>query len=114
MKLLMTAALCAAMSAPALAQQTLEFEGHNWRVDAELAERSEFLGRDALHFRDGVIWIDGSRLETGEITFEMAISGSPGHTGVLWRGQGVGDWEKFYFRPPSQQHAGFGSVHPCL
>jgi uncharacterized protein YdeI (BOF family) len=33
MKLLMTAALCAAMSAPALAQQTLEFEGHNWRVD---------------------------------------------------------------------------------
>ncbi|WP_156776168.1 hypothetical protein [Oceanicaulis sp. HTCC2633] len=99
MRLMMTAALCAVMSAPAFAQQTLEFEGMNWRVDAvELAETTEFLGRDALHFRDGVIWIDGSQLATGEIRFEMAISGSPGHTGVLWRGQGVGDWEKFYFR----------------
>ncbi|HBU63064.1 MAG TPA: hypothetical protein DEB67_11575, partial [Oceanicaulis sp.] len=82
MKLMMTAALCAVMSAPAFAQQTLEFEGMNWRVDAvELAETTEFLGRDALHFRDGVIWIDGSQLATGEIRFEMAISGSPGHTG---------------------------------
>lgn len=99
MKLLMTAAaLCAALSAPALAQDTLDFEGQSWRVNAELAEHAEFLGRKALHFRDGVIWIDGSQFETGEIRFEMAISGSPGHTGVLWRGQGVGDWEKFYFR----------------
>lgn len=98
MRLMMTAALCAVMSAPAFAQQTLEFEGMNWRIEADLAETAEFLGRDALHFRDGVIWIDGSQFETGEIRFEMAISGSPGHTGVLWRGQGVGDWEKFYFR----------------
>ena len=63
MRLMTTAALCALMSAPAFAQQTLEFEGMNWRIEADLAETTEFLGRDALHFRDGVIYGIGQVVE---------------------------------------------------
>jgi len=82
----------------AQAQDTVDFDGQTWRVEAELAQPSEFLGRSALQVRGGIIWLDGSTFDTGEITFELAVNGQPGHTGVLWRGQGPGDWEKFYFR----------------
>jgi len=93
-------ALTGLVSAAAASQSPahLEFEGDRWRVEAEHAQIVEYLGAEALHWRDGLIWLDGRQLDTGEIRFEIALNGRPGHSGVIWRSQGAGDWEKFYFR----------------
>jgi hypothetical protein len=110
-------ATLAASAATAQTPTMLDFEGERWRIDAEHAQIFEFLGAEALHFRDGLIWLDDHQLDTGEIRFDLAISGAPGHTGVVWRSQGEGDWEKFYFRhhlsgmPDSVQYTpGFDGV----
>lgn len=89
-----------AIGAPALAQtpDSLDFQGAAWRIEAEHAQIVEHLGVEALHWRDGVIWLDDLSFDTGEIRFDLALSGQPGHSGVVWRAQGSGDWEKFYFR----------------
>jgi len=93
--LFISAAVQAQTASP---HQTLSFQDQTWRVEAEHAAPAEFLGRPALHWRDGILWLTGAPFDTGEIAFELAISGQPGHTGVIWRAQDSGDWEKFYFR----------------
>ena len=80
------------------APETLQFQSRDWIVEAEHAQIVEHLGAQALHWRDGILWMDGHSLGTGEIRFDLALAGRPGHTGVLWHGKGSRDWEKFYFR----------------
>lgn len=100
MKWTASLALAALLSGGAIAQtpETLSFENARWRIEAEHAATVTHLGREALHWRDGIVWLDGMVFDTGEIRFELALSGMPGHSGIVWRGQGPGDWEKFYFR----------------
>ncbi len=91
-------AMAAAGTTQAQAPETLEFQSRVWNVDAEHAQLVEHLGARALHWRDGIVWLDERSLGTGEIRFDLALAGQPGHTGLVWHARGPRDWEKFYFR----------------
>ncbi|MEO1040218.1 MAG: hypothetical protein AAFX09_11790 [Pseudomonadota bacterium] len=88
---------CAGM-AGAQDPQTLTFDDEVWTIDAQHAQLVERLGQPALHWHTGFVWLDQRQLGTGELRFDLSLSGMPGYTGVIWHAQSRGDWEKFYFR----------------
>lgn len=77
---------------------TLEFEGHQFTVAAQNIEIADYLGREALIFSFGRLWLDDSNFTDGVIEFDIAFDDRFGFAGVIWRGSEDGDREYLYVR----------------
>lgn len=106
--------LFAALLAPAaMAQseevfQPLTFEGKTWSAtvdgsgvpaDAGPDARIEpYLGREALIFSNGRLWLQGGEFTDGVFEFDIAFDEGFGFIGPMWRAENHDRFEEIYFR----------------
>ncbi len=84
----------------AAAQQEIEFSGTSWLVRGQEAKLENYLGEEALLFRNSAAYINDLEFENGTIEFDLATAGNRSFVGVAFRIQeSPGDYENFYVRP---------------
>jgi hypothetical protein len=97
---LLTAVLTPAMAAAQTeaTQETIEFEGGIWKGIAQEARVERYLGRDALSFLRGQLWLDGAEFSDGVIEFDVAYEEAQSFIGMMWRAENDGHYEDIYVR----------------
>lgn len=94
---LITAITLATAAAPAGAQSA-EFSGHSWQLLDRGAHLMQYLNRQSLFLDNGIATVPGANFADGTIEFDVAIHGTAGFAGVVFRGVSPGDYELIYLR----------------
>jgi hypothetical protein len=101
-------ALCACLSlflasSVALAQDsqtTLEFSGRTWTVIGQDVKVEDYLGQEAVRFRNGAILLPDVDFENGTVEFDIATTGQRSFVGLAFRADlARNSFEDFYLRP---------------
>ncbi len=96
---LILAIIHALFALPATAQDTaLEYEGQVWRVAAQEAEVTNYLGREAIKLMRGRLWADDMVFTDGVISFDAAYAEQQIFIGASWRAASDRHYEEMYFR----------------
>lgn len=99
MRLRSVTLLCCTIASAASAQsETVDFEGHQWRIAAQDAHIEEHLGRTALSLSRGTVWDDAANFSDGVIEFDAAYAEEQVFVGAGWRAEETSHFEQMYFR----------------
>ena len=91
--------LWASLLAGTAGGEEIRFDADRWTWQAQEWRVEEHLGRQSLYLLNGQAWIDGLRLEDGEVEFDVAFTPERGFVGGVFRHQDAGNYEHFYLRP---------------
>ena len=94
---LLAAVLCCAPVLAAAAQST-DFGGHQWRFADRGAHVMPYLNRPSLFLDNGIAYVPDAAFADGVIEFDVAMHGSAGFAGVVFRGVSPRDYELIYLR----------------
>lgn len=97
-KLFRVMALLAISSMFSVQSQSIEFENNKLTGDDKNAQIVTHMGREALKFTGGRLWLEGVELSNGVIEFEVAMPEVPAFIGVNFRVASDIFYEDFYLR----------------
>ncbi|MES1199581.1 MAG: hypothetical protein ABUS48_06340 [Pseudomonadota bacterium] len=102
------------VAAPAFAEP-LAVDSPRWTFEGDEHRVVEFQGKHALWLKGSVAELMDANFDTGVIEFDMAIpTTDPSFPGIIFRGQGEGDYENFYVRPHQNGHPDSTQYTPYL